>query len=436
VSAELTSGQAAFSVSSMDFFADLNRYIPDPADHAEGVTVDEIMADPQILDSFDSLVVVNTIGRRSFLAGELGLSTEQADAYYAALHRYAQLGGNLVLTDAGLSALGDMDVVPAADVREGLASTTSRGQAASYSFSVSGRGNTCNLDPLTVDVCLPGTAGGSSRVAVEPTPLGYPPDGTLDNEASARLRQWWVQTAAWQNGCGKEDPVECTAANMLAGQTGIGERHVGDGVIRIVGAMFPDPSFRPNQARDMRFGLQSYALSFSAWQIFLNLVNYQRPERPTTPDLVVSSISTDSKVGAGDNAVTTATVTNAGNGDGAASLTAFALDDDGELGSVETPAIAAGESVDVQVNWNTAGVKGNHVIGVTADAGRALAEADEANNLATLDVSVRGNKVTNGSFEQPNAAGDGPDGWSTSSTGAGTASFRRMAARTARPARR
>jgi hypothetical protein len=27
----------------------------------------------------------------------------------------------------------------------------------------------------------------------------------------------------------------------------------------------------------MRFGVASYALTFSSWQIFLNLVDYQRP---------------------------------------------------------------------------------------------------------------------------------------------------------------
>jgi hypothetical protein len=294
VTAETSPGQAPFSVSSIDFFDDLNRYIADPAMRAEGVTIDEIVANPASLDAFDSLVVVNTIGRRSFLNEQLGLTATQADAYYAALRGYAERGGNLVLTDAGLSALGDMGVVPAAEVRDGLASTTSRGQAASYQFNVPGRGNVCNVDHLLLDVCLPGTAGGTQRVAVEPTPLGYPPDGTLDNEAAARLRQWWVQSAAWQAGCGKDNPVECTSALMLSAQTGIGERHVGDGLVRIVGAMFPDPSYRPNTARDMRFGLQSYALSFSAWQVFLNLVDYERPAPPALPDLVVSSMTTQS----------------------------------------------------------------------------------------------------------------------------------------------
>lgn len=279
VTAEESPGQAPFSASSMDFFDDLNEYIADPAMRAEAVDVATVIEDPAALAGFDSLVVVNTIGSRDFLtdpAEGLGLTNAEADAFFANLRAFAEGGGNLVLTDAALSALEETGVVPFGDVRTGLASTTSRGQAASYDFSVSGRGNVCNTDPLTEDVCLPGTAGGSRRVAVEPTPLGYAPDGTLDSVAEARMSQWWVQRGAWEAGCGKLDRAACTSAMMVGGQAGIGERHLGDGVIRIVGAMFPDPNYAPGDARDMRFGLASYALSFSAWQVFLNLVDYTR----------------------------------------------------------------------------------------------------------------------------------------------------------------
>lgn len=418
VTAETSPGQAAFSVSSMDFFSDLNRYIADAGDRAQSVTVDEVIASPTALDGFDSLVVVNTIGRRSFLMDELGLTSAQADAYFAALRGYAERGGNVVLTDAGLSALGDMGLVAPAHVRDGLASTTSRGQAASYQFNVPGRGNVCNVDPLLVEVCLPGTAGGTTRVAVEPTPLGYPPDGTLDNEAAARLRQWWVTRGAWEAGCGKETTAECTSALMLGGEAGIGERRLGDGVVRIVGAMFPDPSYRPNATRDMRFGLQSYALSFSAWQIFLNLVDYVRPAPPALPDLVILGITTQSKAGAGDVTRVTATVANQGTADAAASTSSFAVDG-APLGTVATGTVPAGGTANVSIDWATGGIKGDHVLGATADSAGVVAESAEGNNAATLTVSVKGNKVTNGSFEQADSAGTGPEAWQGSSTGAG-----------------
>ncbi|MBW3664425.1 MAG: hypothetical protein KY469_15095 [Actinobacteria bacterium] len=283
VTAEEDPGQAAFSASSMDFFEDLNDYIADPNLQVEPVSVEQIAADPSVLDVFDSLVVVNRIGERGFLTGKLGLSAAVADAYFAALRSFAEGGGNLVLTDGALVAAEELGVVPLGSVATGNAGA-GRGLAARYEFDVQGRGDTCNVDPLLADVCLPGTAGGTTRVAVEPTPLGYSPDGNLDDgldaiEPVARMQQAWVDRTAWETGCTKTDPAECTASTFVgegSGQTALGEHAVGDGVVRIAGAMFPDPNFAPGGPRDMRFGVASYALSFSAWQIFLNLVDYQR----------------------------------------------------------------------------------------------------------------------------------------------------------------
>jgi hypothetical protein len=75
------------------------------------------------------------------------------------------------------------------------------------------------------------------------------------------------------------------------------------------------------------------------------------------------------------------------------------------------------------VNWDTRAVKGNHTITVTADRTDLVTESSELNNRATLTVTVQGNKVTNGSFEQANGSGSGPDAWTGSSTGAGTATW-------------
>lgn len=40
--------------------------------------------------------------------------------------------------------------------------------------------------------------------------------------------------------------------------------------------VFPDPNYAPGGVADMRFGISSYALTFSSWQILLNLVDYHR----------------------------------------------------------------------------------------------------------------------------------------------------------------
>ncbi|MGH2545410.1 MAG: M14 family zinc carboxypeptidase [Actinomycetota bacterium] len=279
VTAEEDPGQAAFSSSSMDFFYDLNAYIDDPADRFEAVTVRRVIDDPASLQGFDSLVVVNTLGRREAVQTSFGLTDAEGDAYFANLRSYADGGGNLVLTDAALNALPSMGLVPAGSITSNQPLWGGgRGPAPRYQLNVGGRGNLCmpdTTDPLARAVCLSGTAGGTLRQAVEPTPLGYAPDATLDGAAEARLREWLVNRAAWQAGCGKANGNECTSA-LLNGQTGLGERHLGAGVVRVAGAMLPDPLFLPGATRDMRFGTASYALTFSAWQIFLNLVDYQR----------------------------------------------------------------------------------------------------------------------------------------------------------------
>ena len=147
-------------------------------------------------------------------------------------------------------------------------------------------------------------------------------------------------------------------------------------------------------------------------------------------DLVVSGITTVQNTGTGgsngkpkegDKVRIRATVRNTGSVAAPATTTAFTLDGTPLPGSpVATAAIPAGASVDVELVWDTRGVKDAHVLGASADAGNAAAESDEGNNGATLQVTVRGNKVQNGSFEQQTSSGQ-PQGWTAGSTPAGTA---------------
>ena len=257
---EMSPGQAKIDASSMDFFTDLNNYISDKSKHAEPVRIEQVMNSPDSLRSFDSLVVVNNLGYSSYLTKTLGMSKSEVTRYFAGLKSYAADGGNLVLTDAALRGLPELGIVKAADVHG------KRVLAGRYEF-----GEGCNKTKLTRKVCLPGTAGGTSRQAVEPTPLGYSPDLGSDSRPSRVMPEWFVRETSWNEGC----KVTCTEALIQTG-TGLGERNLGRGRLRIAGSMFPDPNFAPGNEADMRFGLSSYALTFSAWQIFLNLVNYRR----------------------------------------------------------------------------------------------------------------------------------------------------------------
>jgi hypothetical protein len=549
--AEADPGQTPISATSMDFFDDLNRYVQAPEERLAPVNVDDILADPGVLDRFDSLVVVDdfmpgfvappeprftgppqdpmefqllggdpvndsepthefdVLGQPegfdndrmvvtsswagtsdydvyveqffngkwvdqgcecTFLANgeEITVTTpergrwrvrvdnfaaapqpvdvrveffadppeeaeptdpppapsrytaEQFDAYAQALASFAANGGNLVLTDGALKGLRALGI--AADPGEiRFNQPGGRGAVPRYEMDVFGRGNLCtpdSPDPLLEDVCLPGTAGGTARQAVEPAPLGYSPDATLDGAPEAKLSQYFVERDAWEDGCGKADPVECTSALLGAG-AGLGERAFGEGRLRIAGAMLPDPNYAPGGPRDMRFGVASYALTFSAWQMLLNLVDYQRPR----PDLVVGDLTTASKVRDGRTARVTATIANEGNADAAASSTSFVLDGQTVLGGVATEAIPAGDQIQVSVDWDTRGVKGQHVIEAAADVGGAVRESDEGNNSGLLSVTVQGNRVVNGSFEQSTASGTAPAAWTGSDTSAGTTSW-------------
>jgi hypothetical protein len=149
-----------------------------------------------------------------------------------------------------------------------------------------------------------------------------------------------------------------------------------------------------------------------------------QPDTCAQPDLQVTNVvATNAKPKEGDRVTMTATISNRGTLGAAASKTEFLLDGTTVLGLVDTGALAAGASVNVSIGWDTRGVKGAHVIRVTADRTALVGESDENNNSGDFSVTVQGNKVKNGSFEQGNSAGDGPDGWSGSSTGAGSATW-------------
>jgi subtilisin family serine protease len=135
------------------------------------------------------------------------------------------------------------------------------------------------------------------------------------------------------------------------------------------------------------------------------------------PDLVVADATASStNARQGEKVTVSATVANTGDAGAGASTTSFVLEDGTVIGAAETPALAAGDSATVSVTWDTRGVKGEHVIAITADAEGAVEEAEEGNNAGLLTVTVRGNKVQNGSFEQ-SSNGSSPDGWSASGSG-------------------
>lgn len=141
------------------------------------------------------------------------------------------------------------------------------------------------------------------------------------------------------------------------------------------------------------------------------------------PDLQVTNISAPAgRIREGNTVTVTATILNTGPGNAPASKTEFLYDGFKVLGLVNTPALGVGQAANVTVAWNTKGVKGEHSIRATADKAGAVAEELEGNNAAHRLFTIQGNRVSNGDFEQQPTAEGQPAGWSSQSTGAGTAS--------------
>ncbi|MGH2760280.1 MAG: M14 family zinc carboxypeptidase, partial [Actinomycetota bacterium] len=212
---ELSPGQAKIDASSMDFFTDLNRYIPKASERAEAVPIDTVIANPRSLSKYDSLVVLNNVGRPSYVRSKLGLSADEAKRYFAGLRSYASAGGNLVLTDSALGGLPELGIGKASDVKARQVLEAGR-----FEFE-----QQCNKTPLTKKVCLPGTAGGTSRQAAEPTPLGYSPDVGNDNNRRRVMPEWYIRKSVWNSGAGC--PSEDCTEGLVGPGAGLGERRLG-----------------------------------------------------------------------------------------------------------------------------------------------------------------------------------------------------------------
>ena len=76
--------------------------------------------------------------------------------------------------------------------------------------------------------------------------------------------------------------------------------------------------------------------------------------------------------------------------------------------------VPAGQSRTVTVTWDTRQVKGDRQVTAAVDPDDTVAESAEDDNTLTRTITVRGNKVTNGSFEE-SANGTAPDAWSSGS---------------------
>jgi hypothetical protein len=383
-------GQRPYSVTNMKFFTDLAKYMA--PGQLRQVNAADVLSGATDLDGYSSLVIAD----EAFP----GVSAEQRAAWGAKLREFVEAGGNLVLTDGALQALPSLGIVAPTAVARSLF------YAGYIGFTRDGGSTDTYGEELAANVDQPGAAEGSGHrhQTYEPVPIGMDIGSrTSCSGSTCTAPVWTVSQASWEAVAGRT--VGTTGTNRAS----FGELKLGEGVVRIIGALLPMPTdqyYHP-------YGLANYAVTYSGYQVLKNTLQWNRP----LPDVTLSSSDiafSTQKVREGKSVVITATVHNVGTRPAAGTVVRF-TDNGAQIGAVQTIASieANGGTGVAQVVWPTKRLNGERTIAVVLDPADDIAEVEELNNTASRTVTVKGNKVKNSSFEE-SSTGSSPDNWSSS----------------------
>jgi hypothetical protein len=195
----------------------------------------------------------------------------QKDRWFRELRKWVGNGGTLVLTDGALRALPELTEVSGGAVAK---QTVYAGQS---SFAQSADGENTLKDPLAKGIDLPGARfnSGMRRQLFEPTPLGFAIQNSQGGDASFS-RQYDVDRATFEKAGGRyvAGSADSGARNAAAvyNRVTIGEIPAGSGVVRIAGALLPQPT----EQFDHQFGLEPYATTYTGYIIARNLLTPKR----------------------------------------------------------------------------------------------------------------------------------------------------------------
>ena len=272
--------QKPFNVSNMDFFRELKPYMA-PDSSLTAITADNVLAGTRRLNDFDTLVVTDdallpgyreegeTPGRGLLDLPPTKYTAAQRDSIAAKLKSFVASGGNLVLTDDGLRALGWMGIVPGDAVR------MNKVYAGAVAFTADAKATSTYGDPLAAGVKQPGAAENTNnrRQVAEPLPTGY----SINRNSHP---QWNVEDGAWKAAGGRVVGTDGTGAASIDRVT-LGELELGKGRIRILGSLLPFPTtefFHP-------FGLSSYGVTDTGYTLTKNLWTWSNPTQSASPNL-------------------------------------------------------------------------------------------------------------------------------------------------------
>lgn len=215
-----------YDVSRMDFFDDLRA--------AASAAVDPVLAEDLATTDLSGYEAVVVTGLE-----ELDALDADAAAAYQELQAYGRTGGTIILTDDALRAAGAL-----------LGAEVEATVVENYVGAVD------TFEDGHEDGLNQGLRGVASQT-YDTVPIGYA-FGGADNSAP----NWRVDTAAWEAAGG-------VTAGTTSGQTIYGEAPLGEGTVRILGALLPDPTeefYHP-------FGLQDYAVTYTGYTLLQNMIN-------------------------------------------------------------------------------------------------------------------------------------------------------------------
>ncbi|MPZ69191.1 MAG: hypothetical protein GEU71_06630 [Actinobacteria bacterium] len=237
-------GQIGYRATNMKFWKMMKRFMEPGLGR---VTPKQIRDSNGWKKKYDSIVVTNKVYKN--LAGPLREWVATSD-------------GNLVLTDAALGMLQPMGVVDAP-------ATEDKHYAGYVNFATEAAESTYD-DPLAFKINAPGAAEGQEgsevrrRQTYEPVPLGMAIQ-TPDGADAFNAPTWTIPAEAFDAAKGSSRQVGTTGDFT---KVSFGEIGYQGGTIRIIGALLP----MPTDEFDHPFGLASYALTYSGYQILKNVL--------------------------------------------------------------------------------------------------------------------------------------------------------------------
>jgi hypothetical protein len=190
----------------------------------------------------------------------------------AKLKEYVAGGGNLVLTDGALRVLSGVVGLP----KNSISQTTV--YAGQVSFETAA-GEPTNKDvlvnaPLTINQRGSRFNSGMRKQMYEPTPIGYAIQSTdKSGDDQSNAVQWDIDRAEYQKIA--DARIVATSADSGArdaapvhDRVAFGEVKVGQGQVRFIGALLPQPT----EKYDHEFGLEPHAVTVAGYLIFRDLL--------------------------------------------------------------------------------------------------------------------------------------------------------------------